>query len=79
MGSLRRRQDLPLMPVGTFHIETGLLLQQRGGLILQRDDGGRWRLDADRDIEKFLGQRVRVKAIRSGFDLLDVSRVTQAA
>ncbi len=67
------------MPVGTFHIETGLLLQQRGGLILQRDDGGRWRLDADRDIEKFLGQRVRVKAIRSGFDLLDVSRVTQAA
>lgn len=67
------------MPIGTFHIETGLLLQQRGGLILQRDDGGRWRLDADRDTEKFLGQRVRVEAIRSGFDLLDVSRITQAA
>ncbi len=63
------------MPSGSFHAEEGLLLRQRGGLILQRDDGGRWRLDADPDVERMLGQRVRVEGIRSGFDLLEVSRV----
>lgn len=63
------------MPLGKFHHEEGLLLRQRGGLIPQRDDGGRWRLDADADVEHHLGRRVRVKGIRSDFDLLDVSRV----
>ncbi len=65
------------MSRGQFHIEEGLLLRQRGGLILQRDDGGRWRLQADADAEKMLGQRVRVEAIRSGFDLLEVTRITR--
>ena len=64
------------MPRWTRHVEEGLLLEQRGGLILQRDDGGRWRLDADRKAaEKYLGDRVRVEGIRSEFDLLDVSRI----
>lgn len=66
------------MPLGTFHIETGLLLRQRGGLILQRDDGGRWRLNADPEAEQLLGHRVRVEAVRSGFDLLDASRIIKA-
>jgi hypothetical protein len=66
------------MPIGSFYIETGLLLRQRGGLILQRDDGGRWRLDANLEAEQLLGQRVRIEAVRSGFDLLDVSRITKA-
>jgi hypothetical protein len=64
-----------LVPLGTFHIEEGLLLRQRGCLILQRDDGGRWRLDADRDPDQHLGGRVRIEGVRSGFDLLDVSRI----
>lgn len=64
------------MPRWTRHVEEGLLLEQRGGLILQRDDGGRWRIDIDRSAaEKYLGQRVRVEGIRSEFDLLDVSRI----
>lgn len=64
-----------LMPRGSFHIEQGLLLRQRGGLILQRDNGGRWRLEADRGVERLLGQRVRVEGVRSAFDLLEVTRV----
>lgn len=63
------------MPLGTFHAEEGMLLRQRGALILQRDDGGRWRLDADLGVEEHLGRRVRVEGVRSAFDLLDVSRV----
>lgn len=68
-----------MMPRGSFHSETGLLLRQRGGLILQRDDGGRWRLSADADAEQLLGQRVRVEGLRSGFDLLEVTRIIRSA
>jgi hypothetical protein len=63
------------MPRGTFHIETGLLLEQRGRLILQRDEGGTWRLSADPGAYKLVGRRVRLEGIRIGFDLLDVTRV----
>ena len=63
------------MSLGSFHVEEGLLLGQRGRLILQRDAGGRWRLEADPEVEAKTGQRVRVEGLRSGFDLLEVSRV----
>jgi hypothetical protein len=63
------------MPLGKFYVEEGLLLRQRGGLILQRDDGGRWRLEADPDAEHMIGLRVRVEGVRSDFDVLDVSRI----
>lgn len=63
------------MPLGTFHSEEGLLLLQRGGLILQRDDGGRWRLDAGKNAEQNLGRRVKVEGLRSDFDVLEVSRI----
>jgi hypothetical protein len=65
------------MPLGSFHRETGLLLLQRGSPILQRDDGGRWRLDMVGRYEELLGRRVTVEGTRSGFDLLDVARVTR--
>jgi hypothetical protein len=48
-------------------------------LILQRDDGGRWRLEAEPGAEEFLGRRVRVKGVRSGFDVLEISRIVEAA
>ncbi|WP_416385196.1 DUF5818 domain-containing protein [Sphingomonas sp. LY54] len=63
------------MPIGSFHSETGLLLRQRGRLILQRDNGGRWRLEADAETEQYVGQRVEIEGIRSGFDVLDVVRL----
>ena len=65
------------MPIGKLYAEEGLLLRQRGALILQRDDGGRWRLKADPDAELMLGQRVRVEGVRSAFDILEVSRIVQ--
>lgn len=64
------------MPLGTFHRETGMLLLQRGQPILQMDDGGRWRLDLPRLKQDHFGRRVTVEGTRSGFDLLDVHRVS---
>lgn len=65
------------MPRGSKHDEQGLLLRERGFLILRRDDGGRWRLEADPEAEQFLGQRVRIEGVRTGFDLLSVERLTR--
>lgn len=64
------------MPLGSLHEENGLLLREGNWLILQRDNGGRWRLYASRKAERLLGQRVRVEGVRSGFDLLDVTRIS---
>lgn len=47
-------------------------------LVLQRDDGGRWRLDVGRRAESLLGRRVRVQGRRAGFDLLDVQQIDLA-
>lgn len=63
------------MPLGSSHLEKGLLLRDGLWLILQRDDGGRWRLDAHRRAERYLGRRVQVEGIRSDFDILDVRRI----
>jgi len=63
--------------IGKLQSEEGLLLRQRNALILQRDDGGRWRLSADQDAKELLGQRVRVEGIRSDFDVLDVVRIVR--
>jgi len=65
------------MPIGKLYTEEGLLLRQRGILILQRNDGGRWRLDGDPDADELLGQRVRVEGVRSDFDLLEVIRIVR--
>jgi hypothetical protein len=45
-------------------------------IVLRRDDGGRWRLELDPRDEELLGRRVRVEGVRSGFDLLDVRRIS---
>jgi len=65
------------MPLGTRHAEAGVLLREHGQLILQRDDGGRWRLNADPEATGTLGSRVRVEGIRSGFDTLDVTLIVR--
>jgi Protein of unknown function (DUF5818) len=61
--------------VGSHIEESGLLLQGGSGLILRRDDGGQWRLDAPRKANRLIGRRVTIKAKRSGFDLLDVDMI----
>jgi hypothetical protein len=65
------------VPLGSHHLEEGLLLRERSTLILQRNDGGRWRLDADAGAEELLGQRVRVSGVRSDFDVLTVNQIAR--
>lgn len=49
-----------------------MLLNSARGLVLEVEGGGVYALDADREAEKLLGQRVTVEGVRSGFDRLDV-------
>jgi hypothetical protein len=65
------------MPIGKVYTEEGLLLRQRGVLVLQRKDGGRWRLNGDPNADELLGHRVRVEGVRSDFDLLEVIRIVR--
>lgn len=55
--------------------ETGRLLRSGTALVLIRDDGGTWQLDAPRRAEALLGRRVRVTASRIGFDRLSVEEI----
>ena len=64
------------MPRGTTHEETGLLVEQAGGLALRRDDGGTWRLDAPWRSKRLAGKRVRIVGVRDGFDLLAVKTIS---
>lgn len=66
------------MPLGTRHELIGRLLEHGGGLVLDVEDGGIWRLDADRSARRLLGERVRVEGIRDDFDLLAVERIERA-
>lgn len=63
------------MSIGDRHRLTGLLLDSRRGPVLHIDDGGVWALDIDRKARKYLGTRVIVDGIRSGFDRLSVDWV----
>lgn len=67
------------MPRGALHVETGILRRGTRGYSLEMDGGGVWQLDMPRSARRFLGQRVMVESTRSGFDLLDVHRVSIAA
>ena len=67
------------MPHGTSHDETGTIWREAGYLVLLRDAGGRWRLDAPLSAERLIGKRVRVVGTRAGFDLLDVQSIEPIA
>ncbi len=43
--------------------------------VLMLDGGGRWRLELDPGYEAWLGRRVRVEGVRSGFDRIDVETI----
>lgn len=65
------------MPLGTKHDESGVMLAERGQIFLQRDDGGRWRLETRKPISHLVGQRVRVKGVRDAFDILAASSIVR--
>lgn len=64
------------MPKGTKHVEEGMLLMDRGQLVLERACGGTWRLDVGWRIRRLVGRRVRIVGVRADFDLLDVKSAT---
>lgn len=63
------------MPLGSRHEETGRIFTEGADLILQRDDGGRWRLDGPRRLAARLGERATLGGSRTGFDLLEVDTI----
>ncbi|MCA1200185.1 DUF5818 domain-containing protein [Sphingomonas sp. R647] len=66
------------MPMGTRHRVTGFLKDSRRGLILEVDGGGVYALDAEPGARQFLGRKVTVEGVRSGFDRLDVDWIGAA-
>lgn len=63
------------MSIGGSEVDHGIMLRERGSLVLRPNDGGWWRLSAETDADGLLGARVRVEGVRAGFDLLDVKRI----
>lgn len=63
------------MPMWTPQDEDGLLLEHAGQPILERDNGGTWRLELTRKYRHLLGRRVRVTGTRDEFDLIAVRSI----
>ena len=65
------------MPKGTRHTLVGTLRRTRVGYALEMPDGGVWQLDVgwSWNARRNLDRRVTVEGVRSGFDLLDVTRI----
>ncbi len=70
------------MPIGSHHGETGLLIEDRGELVLRRDGGGRWRLDVGILLgfraRKLVGSRVKLEGTRIDFDVLAANMIAPA-
>lgn len=66
------------MATGDQVDEAGMLLREGGGFQLQRDVGGRWRLDLHRVPVDLVGKRVRVIGTEAGGGLVDVEGVQAA-
>jgi hypothetical protein len=62
--------------VGAFIIDRGILLRQRGALILQRDDGRHWKLLCDADVEHLVGSSVRVEGLKIDGETLELTRTS---
>lgn len=66
------------MAIGDTIDESGLLLREGGGFILQRDQGGTWQLLLHRVPVDLVAKRVRVIGILTASDLVDVEGVQPA-
>lgn len=63
------------MPLGAQVIDTGTIRTRGGELALERDEGGAWCLDWSRKLAKLAGRRVRIHAVRDGYNLLHVRSI----
>ena len=66
------------MATGDAIDESGMLIRAGGGFVLQRDLGGRWRLDLSRVPVDLVGKRVRIVGQEAGDGLVDVDGVRAA-
>lgn len=68
------------MPKYTRHQETGLLLHNHFGFVLDMGGGAFWVLEfwSVARAKHYLGQRVTVDGTRVGFNILDVDRMKLA-
>lgn len=58
--------------------ETGMLLREGAGFVLQRDRGGRWPLDLSRTPVDLVGKHVRLMGVEGGDGRVDVEGVRPA-
>ncbi len=66
---------LSMEPIGTPLDETGTLLREKGGFVLRRDLGGRWKLDLYRVPVDHVGRRVRITGVVVAEGLIDVDGI----
>ncbi len=69
-----------MMPRGTVHNPTGIIVVVGHDYVLDVDGGGRWRLELrdERKAALLRGFRVTVVGCRAGFDLLEVDTIEPA-
>jgi hypothetical protein len=63
------------MAAGEAIDETGMLLREGAGFVLQRDLGGRWPLDLSRMPVDLVGKRVRIVGVETAAGRVDVDGV----
>ena len=63
------------MPEGSIHRHKGMLLRQRGGVILQMIEGVRWRLQVEEKVDHLIGEQVDVEGVQIDGDILEVTRI----
>ena len=63
------------MATGDAIDETGMLLREGGGFVLQRDAGGRWPLDLSRMPVDLIEKRVRIVGIETAAGRVDVEGI----
>ena len=66
------------MAAGDAIEETGTLLREGGGFVLQRDAGGRWPLDLSRVPVDLVSKRVRIVGTENLAGRVDVDGVRPA-
>lgn len=68
----------PIPPSTDVVIETGRLIRDKGGFLLQRDRGGQWRLVLHRVPVDLVEKRVRVQGVIAGDDIFEAEGIAAA-
>ncbi|MGK2910526.1 MAG: DUF5818 domain-containing protein [Sphingobium sp.] len=71
------RDDTPL-PADILVNETGRLIRDDAGFVLQRDAGGAWRLILNRVPVDLVEKRVRVQGVMAAPDIVEADGVAPA-